>query len=192
MKYRYYIQTRNTQQYFSHWIFQLCVYIAVRPISDLCSYSDQPNLFPFQLIKRVFSSETNLIAKMWWNILHKESVYWICTNKFLPNNLAHTYSKLTRLLESQSGYWRVRWLSHFQPYVITPYQYADLGTALRLLLNSVMHLQGRREGQASLNDYLLSQFDIASFLDAQGLKVCQMGAKWECSCRHSARLSTTK
>lgn len=53
-----------------------------------------------------------------------------------------------------------------------------------------MHLQNRREGQGSSSNDLLSQLNIASFLDAQGLKICQMDAEKECSDRHNVTLST--
>lgn len=53
-----------------------------------------------------------------------------------------------------------------------------------------MHLQGRLQGQGSLNNDLFSQLNIASFLDARGLKICQMDAKKECSDRHNVTLST--
>lgn len=41
-----------------------------------------------------------------------------------------------------------------------------------------MYLQGRRESQGSSNENLLSNYNIASLQDFQGVKICQMDAKW--------------
>lgn len=105
----------------------------------------------------------------------------------IPSQQSGTYG-LKNLLSSLKPVWlmkgnktcfeRVRWLSHFQPYVIIPYQDANLWKRLWLLLNFLMHFQGRRESQGSLNEDLLSNFNIISFQGFQGVKICQMDAKW--------------
>lgn len=123
----------------------------------MVKYSAKKKISPLNLEKQIPSQQSG--------------TYWF-------ENLPSSSKPVWLIKGNKTCFGRVRRLSHFQLYVIIPYQDANLWKRLSLLLTFFMHLQGWRENQRSLNEDLWINYNIVSCQGFQEVKICQMEGKW--------------